>query len=73
MNGVIEQIHIDEGKFAEQYHNFENFGYAINPSDNAGKKLVYSNYVNKIDLDSGVENLQSSERKRYRKELKRKR
>ena len=36
VNGVVEQISINEGKFHEQYHNFENFGYAQNPSDNAG-------------------------------------
>ena len=36
LNGVIEKININEGKFHEQFHNFENFGYAANPSDNAG-------------------------------------
>jgi pre-mRNA-processing factor 17 len=33
---VIEKIHINPSKFYEQYHNFENFGHALNPSDNAG-------------------------------------
>jgi len=64
---------LHEGKFHEQYHNFENFGYAINPSDNAGKKLVLSNSVNKIDMDANVENTLSVNRKAYKKELKRKR
>ncbi len=50
----------------------------MNPSDNGatvagGKSLVYSNYVNKIDLDANVENVRSQSRKAYRKELKRKR
>ncbi len=57
LNGVIEQIHLDEGKFHEQYHNFQNFGHALNPSDNAGQQIVYSNNVNRMDLDSNVENL----------------
>lgn len=77
LNGVIESININEGKFHEQYHNFENFGYALNPSDNAGilgaRKMVYSNTVNKIDLDANVENGLSKERKEYKMELKKKR
>ena len=65
---------MNEGRFHEQYHNFENFGHALNPSDNwNGRQIVTSNYVNKLDMDSNVENAVAKSKKAYRKELKRKR
>lgn len=38
LTGVIEQAYINEGKFHENYHNFENFGHALDPSDTTGNK-----------------------------------
>jgi hypothetical protein len=73
LTGVIEQIHLNPGRFHEQYHNFQSFGHAIDPSDVAGKKLIHSNFVNKVDLDANVENGTTKSRKAYRKELKKKR
>lgn len=34
---------------------------------------MYSNFVNKVDLDANVENIKSKDRKEYKKQLKRKR
>ena len=55
LNGVVEQIHINAGKFNEQYHNFQNFGHALNPSDNSGASLVYSNSVKNMKLEANVD------------------
>ena len=71
LTGVIEQIHINPAKFYEQYHNFENFGHALNPSDN--NRQVFSNHVARVDTESNVENGASKSRKAYRKELRLKR
>ena len=53
------------------------FGYALNPSDNNipdGKnKIVFSNTVNKVDLDADVENSLSKSRKQYKEDWKKKR
>jgi hypothetical protein len=68
---VIEQIHINSAKFYEQYHNFENFGHALNSSDNS--RQVFSNHVARVDTESNVENGASKSRKAYRRELKLKR
>ena len=76
LNGVVEVANINEAKFHEQFHNFENFGHAINPSDNAGlggRKTVFSNTVKKLDTEANVENALSKERKEYKVELKKKR
>lgn len=70
LNGVVEEIFINPAKFHEQFHNFENFGHAINPSDNSHATVVYSNHVAKVDTEANVEGSVKS-RKAYRKELKR--
>lgn len=68
LTGVVEQININPAKFYEQYHNFENFGHALNPSDNADAQLqVYSNHVKNVDMDANVEGGTSISRKAYRK------
>ena len=71
LSGVVERVHINPTKFHEQYHNFESFGHALNPSDNAINQLVYSSHVRKFDGDSTVEGGTSMSRKAYRKALKR--
>ncbi|TNV80538.1 hypothetical protein FGO68_gene16839 [Halteria grandinella] len=71
LNGVVEQIHINPAKFHEQFHNFENFGHALNPSDNSHSALVFSNHVEKVDTEANVEGGAGKSRKAYRKELKR--
>lgn len=73
LTGVIEEAHLNAAKFHEQYHNFNNFGHALDPTDVGAKKIVYSNTVNALDLDANVENIQTKSRKAYKKELKRKR
>jgi hypothetical protein len=74
LTGVIEEAHLNAAKFHEQYHNFTNFGHALDPTDTStNKKIVFSNTVNNMDLDADVENLQTKSRKQYKKELKRKR
>lgn len=74
LNGVVEQANINEAKFHEQFHNFENFGHALNPSDNAGlggRKVVFSNTVKKVDTEANVENgALNQERKKYKQEFK---
>ena len=64
MTGTLEKVHFNEAHFNQQYHNFQNFGKALDPTDHRNQSLVFS---------SNIEGKSNKSRKAYRRELKRKR
>ena len=69
LSGQVDYHHVDAGKFEEQFYNFENFGYAHDPSDYSGH-LVTSTTHRKIDIESNVNGRTSTAKKRQQKLLR---
>lgn len=73
VSGHIEEYHMNAAKFHEQYHTFQNFGHAQDPSVTRGGHTISAGGLREVNYDQDAHGPKSLEAKQYKEQLKRKR
>jgi len=73
LTGHVEEYYISGAKFHEQYHTFQNFGHAQDPTSNRGGNIVQAEQYRKVNYAQEAHGPKTKETMEYKQNLRKKR